>query len=434
MKNRFRLSILGLACFAASAAQAEDLVSLYNEAKLQDSTFLAAEQAQIAGQEARAQGRAGLLPSVGFVGNLSYNAVDSAYGAKTGPTARATIQASQPLFDRDKSLIAEQGDLSAQIADAQFEFDKQNLILRVAQAYFDVLDAQDAVELVASQKVATTQQLALAKKSFEVGTATITDTHEAQARYDLIVASEIAAQNQLAVKTNALRQLTGANPQALAPLKVDTDLSTMQPGELQLWLDRAAEHGSLLKIRKLAEAIAVRGVSRGHAAQLPTLEAVASVSRLIDYQDVQNVGNTTTANIGLQLSVPLYAGGALSSKSRESLFLRNKARFETEAARRETEQQVRQAYLGSTSGLARLKALEQALISTKSTLDSTTLGRQVGVRTNLDVLNAQQQFFSARRDLASAKYSYLIARLQLEAAAGELTVEDLQTVNRLLGQ
>lgn len=434
MKNRFRLSVLGLACMAVSAAQAEDLVSLYNEAKLQDSTFLAAEQAQIAGQEARAQGRAGLFPSVGFVGNLSYNAVDSTYGTNNGVTARATVQASQPIWDRDKNLIAEQGDLSAQIADAQFQLDQQNLILRVAQAYFDVLDAQDAVELVTSQKVATTQQLALAKKSFEVGTATITDTHEAQARYDLIVASEIAAQNQLAVKTNALRQLTGANPQALAPLKVDTDLSTMQPGELQLWLDHAAQQGSFLKIRKLSEAIAERSVSRADAAHWPTLEALASVSRLNDSEGVQGSGSNTAASIGLQLSVPLYTGGALNSKSRESLAQRNKARFDTEAARRETEQQVRQAYLGSTSGLARLKALEQALISTKSTLDSTTLGRQVGVRTNLDVLNAQQQFFSARRDLASAKYSYLIARLQLEAAAGELTVEDLQTVNRLLGQ
>jgi len=305
--------------------------------------------------------------------------------------------------------------------------------LRVAQAYFDVLDAQDAVELAASQKAATTQQLALAKKSFEVGTATITDTHEAQARYDLIVASEIAAQNQLAVKTNALRQLTGANPQALEPLRADTDLSSMMPGELQLWLDQGAQQSWGLKMRKLSEAIAQRSVARVDAAFWPTVDAHASVSRFNDSNNVQG-GNSTSASIGLQLSVPIYDGGALNSKARDYLAQRNKARFETEAARRETEQQVRQAYLGSTSGLARLKALEQALISTKSTLDSTTLGRQVGVRTNLDVLNAQQQFFSARRDLASAKYSYLIARLQLEAAAGELTVEDLQTVNRLLGQ
>lgn len=431
MKAVFRLSVLALACVAASTVHAEDLLGLYNEAKLQDSTFLAAEQARIAGQEARVQARSALKPNVGFTGNLSYNSVDSQQRNLNGATARATLQATQALWDRDKNLIAEQGDYSAQIADLQFEADRQNLILRVAQAYFAVLDAQDAVELAASQKVATTQQLALAKKSFEVGTATITDTHEAQARYDLIVASEIAAQNDLAVKQNALRQLTGANPQVLSPLNPNTDLSSLAPGDLQMWLDHASQQGLALKIRQLSESIAERSVARADAAYWPTLDAVASVSRLNDSEGVQG-GNQTSASIGLKLTVPIYTGGALDSKARESLAQRNKARFETEAARRETEQQVRQAYLGSTSGLARLKALEQALISTKSTLDSTTLGRQVGVRTNLDVLNAQQQFFAARRDLASAKYAYLIARLQLEAAAGELNLEDLQTVNRLL--
>lgn len=438
MKRVLRPGLGVLALVTASMVQAGDLVDLYQQARQQDPAYRAAEQAREAGQEARTQGRALLRPRVSFQGDLSYNWSKSEVTglfdtgeAQTFASSRLALQATQPLWNPDYSLQARQGDLSAQLADVQLEIERQNLILRVAQAYFDVLDAIDAVELVAAQKAATTQQLAQAKKAFEVGTATITDTHEAQARYDLIVAQEIAAQNNLAVRRNALRQLTGQEPQELVPLRADGELGGAAPGELQLWLDRATTHSLTTRASQLSEQIAEYELKRADAAHWPTLDAVGAVSHSQDPEKVQG-GDSDAASVGVQLKVPLYAGGALSSRARQALALRQQARFQTERARREAEQQVRQSYLNTTSGLASITALQQALLSTKSTLDSTTLGRQVGVRTNLDVLNAQQQFYSARRDLAQAKYRYLLYRLQLESAAGELDLADLQAINSLL--
>lgn len=438
MKSLFRLSLLGLLVTMTAGARAADLVELYQQARAQDPVFQAATQAREAGQEARAQGRALLRPAVSFQGDLAYNwsksdevSLFSSGDAKKYASGRLALQASQPLWNRDYSLQARQGNVTASLADIQLEIEKQNLALRVAQAYFDVLDASDAQELVVAQKAATGQQLAQARKAFEVGTATITDTHEAQARADLIAAQEIAAQNNLAVARNALRQLTGQEVAVLPSLRADVNLSAVAPGELQLWLDRAAGHNWALRAGLLNEEFAQLNLKRADAAHWPTLDAVAAWAENRDPEAAQG-GDSRGGSVGLQLKVPLYAGGALSSRSRQNLSLLKQARFQTEGARRSAEQQVREAYLNTTSGLASIKALEQALTSTRSTLDSTTLGRQVGVRTNLDVLNAQQQFYAARRDLAQAKYRYLLYRLQLESAAGELDLADLQAINGLL--
>ena len=440
MNSLFRLSLLGLVVFAGSGAGAADLLELYQLARAQDPVFQAATQAREAGQEARVQGKALLRPEVSFQGDLAYNwsnsdAVDvSGSGAtrsKQFTSSRLALQATQPIWNPDYSLQAKQGDLSARLADIQLEIEKQNLALRVAQAYFDVLAATDALELAGAQKAATAQQLAQARKAFEVGTATITDTHEAQARADLIAAQEIAAQNSLAVARNALLQLTGQDVATLPPLRGDVDLAAVAPGQLQLWLDRASSHNWPLQAGLLSEELARLNLKRADAAHWPTLNAFGSWAENMDPEGGQG-GDSRGASIGLQLRMPLYAGGALSSRSRQNLALLQQARFQTEGARRSAEQQVRESYLNTTSGLASVKALEQALVSTRSTLDSTTLGRQVGVRTNLDVLNAQQQFYSARRDLAQAKYRYLLYRLQLESAAGELDVADLQAINALL--
>lgn len=438
MKSLFRLSLLGLLVTLATGARAADLVELYQQARAQDPVFQAATQAREAGQEAKVQGRALLRPAVSFQGDLAYNwsksdevSLFDSGEAKKYASGRLALQASQPLWNPDYFLQARQGDVTAHLADIQLDIEKQNLALRVAQAYFDVLDASDALELVAAQKAATGQQLAQARKAFEVGTATITDTHEAQARADLIAAQEIAAQNNLAVARNALRQLTGQDVAVLPSLRADVNLAAVAPGELQLWLDRAGGHNLALRAGLLNEEFARLNLKRADAAHWPTLNAVGSWAENMDPEAAQG-GDSRGGSLGLQLRVPLYAGGALSSRSRQNLSLLQQARFQTEGARRSAEQQVREAYLNTTSGLASIKALEQALTSTRSTLDSTTLGRQVGVRTNLDVLNAQQQFYAARRDLAQAKYRYLLYRLQLESAAGELDLADLQAINGLL--
>lgn len=438
MKTLFRLSLACLAVVAVPVVQAADLLQLYEQARAQDATFLAAEQARSAGQEARIQGSAPLYPQLSFSGDLAYNwsRQDEASLFRSNElqhyrTGRATLQATQVIWNPAQRLQARQGDLQADLANLQFEVEQQNLALRVAQAYFDVLDANDAVELAAAQKAATSQQLAQAKKAFEVGTATITDTHEAQARADQIAAQEIAALNNLAVKREALRQLTGVTIGNVPSLSGGANLGAIAPGELSVWLNRASTHNLVLQSRLIGEQAASLSVRQADAAHWPTLDAVGTASRNNDPESMSG-GHSSAASIALQLKVPLYSGGALSSRSREALVRLRQSSLLTEAARREAELQVRTAHSNTTSGLASIKALEQALVSTKSTLESTTLGRQVGVRTNLDVLNAQQQFYSARRDLSQARYRYLLNRLQLEAAAGDLDVADLQAINALL--
>lgn len=438
MKNVLGLTLACLSLALMPAAQASNLLQLYEQARQQDAGYLAAEKAREAGQEARVQGRAALYPQVSFAGDLALNwskrdevSLFATDEARTYSSTRLALQATQTLWNPGVRLQSRQGDIAARLADVQLESEQQLLALRVAQAYFDVLDAHDAVELVAAQKAATTQQLAQARKAFEVGTATITDTHEAQARADLIAAQEIAAANNLAVKRNALRQLTGVTLDKVPSLRADVDLAAIAPGEMQLWLNQAATSNRALRASLLNEEAAQISLRQADSAHWPTLDATGSVVRTLDPESEQG-GDASSASIGVQLRVPLYSGGALNSRSREALLRLQQSRLQTEAARRDAEQQVREAYLNTTSGLASIKALEQALLSTRSTLDSTTLGRQVGVRTNLDVLNAQQQFYAARRDLSQAKYRYLLYRLQLEAAAGDLDVADLQAVNALL--
>lgn len=438
MNSVFRLGILAVSLMALPVLAAPDLLTLYRQARANDASFLGAEQARQAGQEARQQGKALLRPSVSFQDDLTYQwskaeevSLFNSGEARSYMSNRMTLQASQPLWNPDLVYQSEQGDLQARLADVQFQVDQQNLALRVAQAYFDVLDAADAVELVGAQKAATAQQLAQARKAFEVGTATITDTHEAQARADLIAAQEIAALNNLAVKRNALRQLTGVDITDIPHLRADVDLASVAPTDLQAWLDRAARGSWPLQARQLSQRIAELNLKRASAAHWPTLEAVGSVT-YNNIPESEAGGNSRAASLGLQLRVPIYAGGSINSRERQNLALLSQARLQTEDARRSAEQQVREAYLNVTSGLASIRALEQALVSTRSTLDSTMLGRQVGVRTNLDVLNAQQQFYSARRDLVQAKYRYLLYRLQLESAAGTLDEDDLSTINALL--
>lgn len=433
---RFRPLALLTALAVSPGVFAGDLYQLYEQARQHDASYLAAAKARDAGVEKREQGKSLLRPNVAFVAESDYRSVkpDVAPSSTTGLVTSLSVQARQTLYG-DKQVQSDQAEAGARVAEVQYQVEEQSLILRVAQAYFEVLEAQDAVEVVEAQKAATSQQLAQAKKSFEVGTATITDTHEAQARYDLIVAQEIAVRNDLAVKQNALRQLTGSEPESLVPMADPVDLDAMQPDGLEAWLGRTNSSLSV-QLRELAAQVARRDVDRAEFAQGPTLDAVAAVNRTLDSEGVSNAGardgSATSWSLGVQLNWPIYSGGGLSSRSREAVALSEQAQQNTEVARRETEQQIRQAHLGVTSGLARVHALEAALRSSKSSLDSITLGRQVGVRTNLDVLNAQQQYYSARKDLAAARYDYILAQLRLESAAGSLDTADLQRVNALL--
>ena len=312
---------------------------------------------------------------------------------------------------------------------------EQDLLVRVSQAYFDVLAAQDSLAFVRAQKAAVAEQLASAKRNFEVGTSTITDTREAQARYDLVIAQEIAAENDLRVKKIALDQLVGKAETQPSPLAVPVGLPELQPNDANAWVEQAESNHPAIQQARLGVDVAELETEKAKAGHKPTVDAVAS------YNITRNQnGNTTSslnsrsniATIGVNLTLPLFAGFATQNRIRETLALEEKARADLEATRRAVTQGTRTAFLGVVSGMGQVKALEAAEASSQSALDANRLGYQVGVRINIDVLNSQSQLFQTKRDLAQARYNVLLNNLKLRQANGTLKPEDLQTINALV--
>jgi outer membrane protein len=289
------------------------------------------------------------------------------------------------------------------------------------------------VGLVDAQKTAISEQLQQAKRNFDVGSATITDTLEAQSRYDLTGAQEIAAQNNLEIKRSALQQLINSAPGELDHLGKDLTLEAPQPASMEKWVSEAQLTSLQLAIAQAGAEIADREVSRNRGGHLPTVDLVANYSKNNANGSSFGIGtDTTSKTVGVQLNMPLFEGGAINSKWREAEANRERARQELENARRNVEQQTRQAYLGVVSGIAQVQALKQAVTSSQSVLDASKLGQEVGVRTNLDVLNAQQQLYSTRRDLYQAQYNYLMSELRLKQAVGTLGEADLGKVSQAL--
>lgn len=420
-------------------AHAIDLLQVYREALANDAVYTSARATLSAGLERVPQGRAGLLPTIGLGGSYTrFNADLSIAGVDSfrSNTSRGyTVSLSQPLFRWANWEQYQQGKLSVAASEAQFAQAEQDLIVRVSQAYFDVLSAQDVLASVLAQKTAITEQLASAKRNFEVGTATITDTHEAQARFDLAVAQEFAALNDLEIKRTALEQIVGKPAGELASLRPGLALTGPQPAQIDKWVESAESRNFGVLGQKFALEIAQREISKSRASHLPTVDLVASRSRNNQVGSTLTTLNSSVSDstlIGVQWNIPLFAGFSITSRVRETIALEEKARADLENARRTAIQAARQAYLGVSSGLSQVKALEAAEVSSQSALESNRLGYQVGVRINIDVLNAQQQLFSTRRDLARARYDTLLNGLRLKSAAGILKEDDVVEINALL--
>ena len=430
---------------AAATAAAEDLLQVYRDAQRYDAVYAAARHSLAAGRERIPQARALLLPSLNLNANANQQHVDvesrdpavSPSFSRSPTTAAYTFQLTQPIFRPQNLVQRDQADYQVRQAEATFAQASQDLGVRTAQAYFDVLAAQDTLALVGAQKAAISEQLAQAKRNFEVGTATITDTHEAQARYDLVVAQEIAAQNDLESKRRALQLVAGKEYPNLKPLRTDVRLAGPNPQDMQSWVDIAEKQAYPVLIQEAIAEVAQLEVKRTRAAHLPTLDLVGSAGQSTESGSATQAAATTrrdftTSSIGLQLAVPLYQGGGLTSREREAAANHLKAREDLQNAKRNSALATRQAYLAVINGIAQIGALEQALKSSQSALDSNRLGYEVGVRINIDVLNAQQQLFQTRRDLAVARYNAILNHLRLKAAAGSLREEDLEEVNRAL--
>ena len=428
-----RLSIV--LAIIATPASAADLLSVYRDALSQDPVYASARATYEAAKENSPIARAAVLPSIGFAGNV--NRINSETETAVANTSRDytskgySLSLTQPLFRMQNWIAVDQAGLQVKQAEAVFADAKQNIVTRAAQAYFDVLLSQDNVALSAAQKKAFEEQLAQAKRNFEVGTSTIVDTYEAQARFDLAVSREIADQNDLEIKKNALQQLIGKTAPSLSRLRDNAALPLPTPADPNQWVKGAEEASPTVAQVRAAFEIASREVERSKTGHYPTLDLTGSYA----YNDSPSTGtpfNSKTTNIGLVLNIPLFQGGGTQARIRQTLSQRERAEQDLENAKRQVAQSVRTSYLNVTSGVAQVKALEASLVSSKASLDSTLLGKEVGVRTNVDVLNSQQLLFQTRRDLQQARYNTILSQLRLKAAAGRLTEDDLADVNRLL--
>lgn len=425
-----------------SHGRAQSLLDIYQQAVANDPILSAALNANQAAQELIAQGKALYRPTVNFTAGTNASQTDVRYlGAGVFPfrDGRSSftgynygIDARQPIFRQQNLVQMDQARIQVSQADKQLHLSQQDLMLRATQAYFEVLIAQDKIDLIVAQKAAILSQLAQAKANFEVGNATITDTNEAQARYDLVLAQEIAAVNEQQIAQRGLQAITGIMPQQLAAVKADIKTQPLQQ-DITQWLAAAAQNNLNIQIQQDIASFAAQEVARLSAGHLPTLDAVASYTDTYANGSANGFGSDLkTAVVGLQLQIPLYQGGAISSKVRQAVFNQQKAQDELELARRKAELDTQRSYLNLNTSIAQVRAYEQALISSQSQVDSTKLGYEVGVRTSVDVLNAQQQFFSAKRDLLQSRTNYLLNIIRLKSATGMVAEVDLADINQQL--
>ncbi len=418
-------------------ASAQSLQALYEAAHAYDAAYLSARALADSAQYKAEQAEGLARPTLAALGAATAAQTDPlGTGLKGTNTLSASLNGKYPLFNRTNAATIAQARKALVVAQADLEVAEQDLLVRVAQGYFDVLASQDALGTTRANKAAITEQLASAKRNFEVGTATITDTREAQAKFDLASAQEIAAENDLLTKRIALDVLVGQTNVKPNPLRVPVLLPQTVPANAETWVSGAdVNHPSVRKAR-LALDVALLETDKARAGKLPTVDAVATLggndARGTLPSANRTTGSTKSGSVGVQLNWTIFSGGIVENRIKETTSLEDKARADLEAARRGVAQGTRVAYFGVQSGLAQVKALEAAESSSKLALEATQLGYKVGVRVNLDVLNAQTQLFTTQRDLAKARYDVLLGSLKLRQAAGQLAPADLNTVNGLL--
>ncbi len=438
-----RLIPLVLAMGASFAAHGQSLVDLYTAALGYDASYQSARLQFDATMAKADQAQALLLPTVGLTASASQinqDTLSPAVAAKsyTYDSQTATVGVNQPLYRPANWASYEQGKKQVDLAQAQLTSAEQDLIVRVAQAYFDVLGASDSLTFVKSQKTAVAEQLASAKRNFEVGTSTITDSREAQARFDLVVAQELGAENDLRVKSLALNQLVGRQNAAPKPLLSPVVLAEVQPGNVDTWVQQSEDNHPGIKQLVVALDVAKLETSKAQAGHKPTLDLTGSYTA-VNYSNGTSTSagvdsRANQASIGLSFSLPLFAGFSVQNRVRETLSLEDKARADLEATKRNIAQGTRTAFYGVQSGQAQVKALEAAEASSQSALDANKLGYQVGVRINIDVLNSQSQLFDTKAKLAKARYDVLVGGLKLRQASGTLKADDLQPINAQLAR
>jgi outer membrane protein len=455
---RFTFLLLAL---GSSQAHAFDLLEAWQGARTQDPLFASARAAANAGRTKSLQadaltrpqltlngGAAGVsndnkitdarFSNAQFAGGATSNKGTTDFRTKTdgGLDLNLNLRAEYSLYDALRSGSVKQLNKQAALAEVQLLAESQQLMLRVAQAYFDVLLAKDSLTTLKAQQSAIAEALASAKARFAEGDLAIIDTHETQARFDLLASQVLEAESNLQLMREALGDVTGNRDEALAGLLDQVDFKRYVSGDMQSWLNRAQSNHPQVHAQQLEQEIAQAETGKFQDRYSPTVNLVAQAGG----ERLQGLGNgdadltNRQASLGVQVTLPLYSGGMRDARYQEAVALEEKAHSLTDAARQRAIREARSAWMALTVGQGQVRALEQALRSAEIKLDSTKLGRDVGDRTTLDVLNSEQELHNTRLALARGRYQVLQALLNLSAAAGELDEVRLQEINALLAK
>lgn len=421
---------------------AESLLDVLALAREHDARWASARASHQAGQEKVAQGSAALLPTITLKGSYEYTKSDTEYrgpvfypkGYQNYESGSYGLNLTHPLYRRQNYAFYQQSVSQTAQADAQLGVAETEFLLRVVQTYFDVLIAQDSVVLAETEVTALSEKRDQAAALLEAGASGITDFVDAKARHDLAHAREIAARNDLATKQQALRRITSRNVRTLSTLRPGTSLTNPVPDDLEAWIEMAYAHSPVIKAQFHAKRAAEWDVERTKGEHYPSLDLVANYSKNRStgspYTSIENL--TDARNVGFQAQIPLFQGGGISSRVREAVANLEKMKYDHQDVRREIESQARNAYLSLVNGRSQVQALEQAEESSEKLLDASVMGRKVGIRTWVDVLNAEQQLFSIKRDLSRGRYDYLQNLLKLKAIAGVIGEKDIIEVNDLM--
>jgi len=436
MRLRLVSSLLFVAFAMPQQGLAGNLLDNYLLARDNDPQLKAADATRLAQNEAKSQSIALLLPTISISGNtdkVSSETTNSNFFPSVKENFKSkgySLNITQPVYRHDYWVGLRQADATVAQAEADYGVAKQELMIRLASSYFDLLAAQDSLEFAQAEKHATTRQLEQAKQRFEVGLIAITDVHEAQAQYDLTVAQEIGADNLLSNAREALQEITGQYEQSPSKLRIEIPLLSPAPNDIEQWVKQATQQNLNLKSAQFANNVAREEINRQRAGHFPTLDIVASRANRDTGGLTGRINDTDT--VSLQLNVPIFAGGAVNSRTRQAAYRADAAKQNLIQSRRAVMRQTRNAYLGVIAEVSRVKALKQAVISTAKANEATQAGFEVGTRTIVDVLVSQRELFRAKRDYARSRYDYILNTLRLKQAAGSLAQVDIELVNKWL--
>ena len=437
--KRLKLTTLLLTSLISTATMAEDLMQVYSLALKSDPQLLAEAASRQAVGELDNQARARFLPQVGISADTGYIWQDTSSTSLTNGNRDYNnrgynLSVTQPIYRKQNFIQQTQADIAIESATASYQIAEQALIVRVSERYFDVLGRQDDVTFAIAEREAIARQLEQMQQRFDVGISTITDVVESQAAYDLANAAVISAENELANTGERLRETAGKYVEQLSALKTETPLVSPEPTDINQWSDVALTQNPSLLVSRSAVDTASQTIELQKSAHYPTLDLVGQKS--YSYQGDSSFGGSSTTDqesLTLQFNLPIDVAGGVRSRTREASHRLDQSMQNEEQQRRAVMRQTREAYNGVMSGISRVTALKQAVVSNEKALESTKAGYDVGTRTTVDVLNVRRDLFRARRDYAQSRYDYIVNTLRLKQAAGTIGLDDLAIINEWLG-